>query len=154
MQIDQRTKALLIIGGVLGVIAFFIFTAILLPAPRKETSQQAPKILTEDETRLPEAKPQHLTISSGKTGTLVVTANLTGGYVFIDQPMEAYPEGAPVAGQPAPMPPQYPPFRVTNVPVGQHKLIGIREGSTRQDIDFEIKENEITRIQISYKQSW
>lgn len=154
---DTRTKRLLIIGGVLAAFTFFIFISALFPqAQRPESPQEEPKTLTVDEIRLPEEKPQHLVTNSVKTGTLVVTANDDAGYVFIDQPIEVFHEGVPeepAAGETQSIP-LSPPFRIENISVGQHTLIAIRQGSLRQDINFAIKENEVTRMEIVYQQSY
>jgi hypothetical protein len=114
--------------------------------PGTRPSPTPPQPLHPREEAYNEAKPQEFySEGSNKTGTLVVTATTPEVRVMID---DGEAEG-PVGSKPYPI--QITPFRVTDVPVGEHLLRAAKPGYIMTEIPFTVSEDGITRIQITLR---
>lgn len=99
--------------------------------------------LTETEIQYKEAPPQHFSQpTSQKTGILVVTASVEDLRVMIDPTEEEVPASV------IPIPVNVPPFKLNNIPIGQHVLTAFRRGYEEVYREFTIEENSITRIHL------
>lgn len=156
------TKEVILIGAT-GLFAFLMVVLLLssffpssshpadtLPTPTPNT------ILTTREERYPTAKPQAFfqSIPTNATGSLIVTTSTPKVWVYLDPPEDTHAEAPenPEEIKGENVPPQYPPFRIDTLPVGKHRLIAASElNFMAQDMEIEIKKDEITRVHIELK---
>lgn len=115
--------------------------------PQSTPTPTPPPFLTLDEISYPEATPQpyYSSASTSAVGTLIVTSVQEDVRVMID-------DGEEEADQ---TPTKYPihitPFRVEDIPVGEHTLRAAKYGYIFQTIPFRIDPNTITRIEVNLK---
>lgn len=140
------------------VIALVFFGLIIFSFTQTTTQEQIasdptptanPTQLTTQEGKLPQATPQPFRHQdeTQKTGTLVVTANVDNVKVLLDATEHPDPEDPIPQGQIWPQ--NTTPFSVEEIPVGQHFLFAANAPLyDTQVVEFEIKENQITRVNI------
>jgi hypothetical protein len=115
-----------------------------VPENQIPTPTLFPDKLTEDEEALPTAVPQvYFNDIATKRGTLVIMTDISNVNVLIDSG-----EGeAPINEIENPF--QTPPFVVPSLPIGQHTLIAGKEGYIFEEMNFEIFENQVTRVELN-----
>lgn len=107
-----------------------------------------PFVLTDEEDRFPEATPQPFRHQEeSATGTLIVTSNPEDAIVFLD--IEDHPDSEDPIPPEQEWPQNTTPFKVENMPVGEHVLKAFKIPTHDMDLEtFIIRENEITRVHI------
>lgn len=157
------TKLLIILVLILAIMILgsFLFFAISTPKPqsspfpvieyRPSPSSSAiipsappaiaPTALNPEERNYPEASPQRFfTDNTNRAGILIVTSNPSGARVMIDS------EEAEVSSTGTVLPVNITPFKASNIPTGKHNLTLFKKGYNLAAEQFEIKPNEITRL--------
>ncbi|OGE31052.1 hypothetical protein A2631_05220 [Candidatus Daviesbacteria bacterium RIFCSPHIGHO2_01_FULL_44_29] len=108
--------------------------------------------MTPEEKTYPTAPPQQFDQPSEEVGGLVVTTNPSQARVLVDA-VDAEGEAPVISPQVTPPPTKLTPFTMTNIPVGAHRLSIFKKGYLEKTVPFEIKVDEITRIDIELKPS-
>lgn len=153
-----------------GIITFFFFSSDQPSSPQSQNNPtptigaNSPEFLnsySDEQTSFPQATPQAYQVEDDfefvnenmQTGSLVVTSDIDGLWVYIDPPPDTHAE-APIASELPehdPVPPQYTPFRVDNIPVGIHRVIGVKPNYIAEDLQVEIKQGQVTQLYIDLK---
>ena len=102
--------------------------------------------ITERERAYPEATTQPFySDNTGKTGTLIVTANIPEARVMIDSGEED------TVQRSITYPVQITPFKIINMPTGQHSLTAAKRGYILEVVTFSLAPNEVKRIHLVLK---
>ncbi|MDO8498595.1 MAG: PEGA domain-containing protein [bacterium] len=156
-SLRNRTTIIMIIVFFLALIvvsSLFLFSSpktikqkiVPSPSPQSVSQSQYYSQLTPEEKRYPEAPPQ-ISFSTGQnseTGLLLITSNPEGARVIIDVPEnETNGTGsAPIS----PVPIKTTPFKVSQIPAGEHNLTAHKQGYIYNSINFKIEANKINRV--------
>jgi hypothetical protein len=150
---QYKEFSLLIIACFLVLIIFI--AAIMLRFGSNETTSPNQLItptpatfLSEQEERLPTAKPQPFRNDDVKeTGSLVVTSTVPNVRVFLD--MTDHPEEEDPIPSNRTWPENITPFTVREMPVGEHFLFAFKPPDYDTAVmKYTIKKNEVTRVNI------
>lgn len=137
----------LLVGG--SLLYFSVFAPKTPPAAPviqyspSPTTFVSSKSLTPEENSYPEVSPQRFfSEDSNQSGVLVVTTNPSEARVMIDSEEEE-------VSTETTLPVNITPFKISNIPVGQHNLTLFTQGYNFSVVQFKIEANKITRLDIT-----
>lgn len=149
-------RVLLIISVILAfiVIGSFLFFSIFAPKTQtppapviqyspSPTSFPSSQPLTPEEKNYPEAYQQRFfSEDENQLGALIVISNPSEARAMIDLAEEE-------ASSDSTLPVNITPFKVSNMPVGQHNLMLFKTGYNFSTTQFNIEANKVTRLYIN-----
>lgn len=132
-------KRFLVLMTLLGVLLISLFVSLYF---RRETVENPPEGRISKETKYRNNLPQEFPPSKEGFGTLIVTSVPDNIKVILDPPESEAPNTAEY------LPVNLTPFRVEQIPVGKHSLFASNEGFEFKEEVFEVKANNVTRVEV------
>lgn len=161
-----RSFPLLIIAAVVLIVFLFLTTLLLLPRPETQNPDDLPaptpvevdvsvndRPLTAEERNFPQPTPQpYRNEDLPGRGTLVLTSDIEGVVVLLEA-IGIHPEEDDPIARDEKWPENPLPLTVYDIPEGRHFLTALAPGKPYDmtEYEFEIKDGEITRINIELK---
>ncbi len=149
-------KKIILLGGVfVCILILLIYLFLPKPSPPQKTSNflptpttfQPPQTfsskLSTKELNYKDLPPQPLPSINSDTGILVVSSDLSDVVIELDPTENEGPQGSSQKRFTITTP-----FKSLSIPVGKHYLTAAKPGCVPSEVDFEIKKEDVTRLNI------